>query len=187
MMDAKTQIYVTAAEAEDEPVLWQMLTFAASMGSGGVEQVAHARSDPYLSTYVSEWGSKRGDVGVVARDRFGEVLGAAWLRLGSAGGQFKLGDQQVPELATAVVPQARGRGVGTVLMRHLIEAARPHFPRMVLSVREENPAVRFYSSLGFQEVSRMKNRVGGDSLVMTLDLDQAAQQGIAADGASPRR
>ena len=169
-MDANPRIHVTTANAQDEPLLWLMLTFAASMGSGGVGQIAHAQSDPYLSTYVSQWGSKQGDVGVVARDGSGEALGAAWLRLGGAGGQFKLGDGQVPELATAVVPQARGRGVGTVLMQHLIEAARPHFPRMILSVREENPAVHFYSRLGFREVSRMKNRVGGDSLVMTLDL-----------------
>jgi len=182
-MEANTQIYVTAAKAQDEPVLWLMLTFAARMESGGEEQIAHARSDPYLSTYVSEWGTKRGDLGVVARDGFGEVLGAAWLRLGSAEGPYKLGDKQVPELATAVMPQARRRGVGTVLMKHLIESAMPYFPRIVLSVRDGNPAVFFYSSLGFREVSRMKNRVGGDSLVMTLDLAQAAQHQDSTGGA----
>jgi hypothetical protein len=74
-MEANTQIFVTAAKAQDEPVLWLMLTFAAWMGSGGEEQIAHARSDPNLSTYVAEWGTKRGDLGVVARDGFGEVLG----------------------------------------------------------------------------------------------------------------
>ena len=165
-----TQIYMTPAEVQDEGVLWLMLTFAASMGKGGAEQVGRAQSDPYLKTYVSGWGLKKGDVGVVSRDELGNVLGAAWLRLGGDGGQFKLSDADVPELATAVIPAARGRGVGTVLMRRLIELATPHFRRVVLSAREENPAIRFYSRLGFRVVSTMKNRVGGDSFVMALDL-----------------
>ncbi|MFN7898145.1 MAG: GNAT family N-acetyltransferase [Synechococcaceae cyanobacterium] len=145
------------------------------MGSGGEEQIAHARSDPYLSSYVSGWGSKKGDLGVIARDGFGDVLGAAWLRLGGAEGPYKLGDKQVPELATAVIPQARRRGVGSVLIKHLIASARSSYPRIVLSVRAENPAVCFYCKLGFREVSRMKNRLGGDSLVMVIDLGLADQ------------
>lgn len=173
--ETNTQVYVTEAKVEDEPVLWRMLTFAAWMGSDGEEQMAQARSDPYLRTYVSEWGTKRGDLGVIARDRLGEALGATWLRLGSTEGPYKLGDEEVPELATAVIPEARRRGVGSVLMKRLIESARPYYPRIVLSVREENPAVLFYSRFGFLEVSRMKDRVGGNSLVMSLDLGQAAQ------------
>jgi ribosomal protein S18 acetylase RimI-like enzyme len=173
-MTTNTQIHVTEAKVEDEPVLWLMLTYAAGMGSGGEEQISQARSDPYLSSYVANWGTKRGDLGVVAREGEGKVLGATWLRLGNAEGPYKLGDDQVPELATAVIPQARNQGVGSVLMKHLIELARPNYPRIVLSVREENPAVHFYSKLGFREGSRMKNRVGGDSLIMTLDLGHAA-------------
>lgn len=174
-METSFQVSVTAATVQDEPVLWLMLTYAAWMGSGGEEQIVDAQSDPYLSSYVSEWGTKRGDLGVIARDGFGEAIGAAWLRLGGAQGSYKLGDQQVPELATAVIPRARRRGVGSVLMRNLIESARLYYPRIVLSVRQENAAVLFYSRLGFREVSRMKNRVGGESLVMALDFGQAAQ------------
>jgi ribosomal protein S18 acetylase RimI-like enzyme len=163
-------IEVTPAGAGDEPVLWLMLTYAASMGAGGPERIAEAQADPYLRTYVAGWGSRPGDLGVVAREPSGEPIGAAWLRLGTGGGPFKLSDDETPELATAVTPHARGRGVGSLLMKTLIEAARPHFPRLVLSVREENPAARFYARLGFRELARMKNRVGGDSLVMSLEL-----------------
>lgn len=56
------------------------------------------------------------------------------------------------------------------MMGALIEAARGRFPEIVLSVREENPAVRFYRRLGFLESGRMENRVGGASLVMRLPL-----------------
>jgi ribosomal protein S18 acetylase RimI-like enzyme len=164
-------IELKAAEADDEAILWLMLTFAASMGAGGAEQIVVAKSDPYLRAYVEGWGSRKGDVGVVARDQDREPLGAAWLRLGgTGGGRFKLGDDEAPELATAVAPRARGQGVGTLMIKRLIEVARPQFPRITLSVREENPAVRFYLNLGFREDRRAENRVGGVSLVMSLDL-----------------
>jgi hypothetical protein len=41
-METSTQIYVTEANVQDEPVLWLMLTFAAWMRSGGEEQIADA-------------------------------------------------------------------------------------------------------------------------------------------------
>lgn len=94
--------FVLPAQASDEDTLWLMLTFAASMGVSGAAEIAKAQADPYLCKYVAGWGSKEGDVGVVARDTHGAVLGAAWLRLGGGEGPFKLGDEKVPELATAV-------------------------------------------------------------------------------------
>lgn len=167
---AGSNTWLIAAERHHEPVLWRMLTHAASMGADTDAAIAQAKSDPYLRCYVEEWGMRHGDLGVVALGRSGAELGAAWLRLGSAGGRFKLGDNHVPELATAVVPEARAEGVGTQMMGALIEAARGRFPEIVLSVREENPAVRFYRRLGFLESGRMENRVGGASLVMRLPL-----------------
>ena len=113
--------------------------------------------------------------GVIARDRSGDVLGAAWLRLGGIQGPYQLADKHVPELAMAVIPQARCRGVGSVLMSHLIESARSCYSQIILSVREDNPAVHFYSRFGFREVSRIKNRVGGESLVMSIDLAPLAR------------
>ena len=168
------RIVLEDAKREDEASLWLMLTFAASMGAGGESEVARAKADEYLRSYVEAWGSRIGDIGVMARSESGEVLGAAWLRLGGDGGRFKLGDSAVPELATALVPSARGRGIGTMMMKRLVAVARTRFTEIVLSVREENPAVRFYCRLGFREMARITNRVGGTSLVMKLDLGMAA-------------
>ena len=163
-------------------MLWLMLTDAASLGSRGEEQIAHARSDPDLRAHGSEWGTKKGDLGVVALDGLVAPIGAAWLRLDGAQGPYKLGDRQVPELAMAVIPPACRRRVGSRMMQHLIRAAKPHYPQIVLSVRAENPAVSFYSEFGFREALRMTNRVGGDSLVMLLDMDPAAQHQDAVGG-----
>ena len=106
----------------------------------------------------------------MARNGLGEPVGAAWLRVGEEGGPFKLSDHKVPELATAVVPHARGAGVGTALMTALFLLGRPRYEKIILSVRDQSPAARFYERLGFRETKRMKNRVGGDSLVMPLTL-----------------
>jgi hypothetical protein len=72
---------ISLATAEHEPVLWLMLTYAASMGEGGVGEIARAQADPYLRAYVEHWGLRAGDLGVVAHDRQNRPLGAAWLRL----------------------------------------------------------------------------------------------------------
>jgi ribosomal protein S18 acetylase RimI-like enzyme len=164
-----TPFRLRPAGPADEPTLWLMLTHAASMSPAGEAAIARARADGYLRTYVEGWG-RAGDLGVIAQDRAGVPLGAAWLRLGEATGPFKLGDREVPELATALLPEARGQGIGTALLAELIDEARGRYPAIVLSVREENPAVRFYVRLGFRETGRMENRVGGASLVMRLPL-----------------
>jgi GNAT superfamily N-acetyltransferase len=147
-----------------------MLPFAASMQKNGMEQISFVKSDPYLAAYVADWKAREGDIGVIARDNSGKVLGATWLRLARAEGRFDLCNKVVPELAIAVVPEARGIGVGKALMNHLIELAKPLFRKIILSVRVQNPAVYFYSQLGFSEISTIKNRVGGSSIVMALDL-----------------
>lgn len=174
-MNPLKQVQISPATAEDEEILWLMLTFAASMGSGGIEEVEEARSDPYLSTYVNDWGQQSGDVGVIARDPEGLPIGAAWLRVSHVEAEWRVADQSVPELATAVLPHARGRGVGTRMMQALIQRAAPWHQQITLSVRAENPARRFYARHGFFEAFEMKNRVGGDSIVMILDLPKATQ------------
>lgn len=173
-MMMRDRVLLVDARPEDERTLWLMLTFAASMGVGGELEVATAKADPYLRCYVDGWGSHAGDLGVIARNVTGQDLGAAWLRSGREGGPLRVGDDRIPELATAVLPRARGRGIGTLMMTRLVQMARGRFPEIVLSVRDSNPAAAFYARLGFRETGRIENRVGGCSLVMKLDLSAAA-------------
>lgn len=163
-------VRISPATADDAATLWLMLTYAASMGDGGPEQVALAQADPYLCAYVDGWGSQAGDLGVIAREAGGRAIGAAWLRLGPEATPGRVAEPSVPELAAGVDPEARGRGVGTQLLQSLVVLAAPTYRRIRLSVRAENPARRFYGRLGFQEVSRITNRVAGESIVMALEL-----------------
>ena len=157
-------VVINPVTQADVPFLWVMLTHAASMSPGGEASVAEAQADPYLRTYVDDWG-RPDDLGVVAVTGDGQRVGAAWVRSG-----LIVAEPGVPELATAVVPSQRGQGVGAAMMRGWC-AWRPGVTRpIILSVRENNPAVRFYERLGFRRQRELRNRVGGVSLVMRLAI-----------------
>jgi len=153
------------AQPGDEPVLWEMLTYAASMDGDRPDAIERAQRDPGLSAYVRGFG-RDGDLGLVARDG-PDAVGAAWLRLwDGAPVAYKVATATEPELAIGIRPTHRGSGVGTALLGQLLAEADRRFFAVVLSVREHNPSRRLYERMGFCEVSRVVNRVGGASLVM---------------------
>lgn len=52
----------------------------------------------------------------------------------------------------ALLPAARGRGVGTGLLRELIDEAAGAGRRLTIHVERENPALQLYERLGFARV-----------------------------------
>lgn len=52
----------------------------------------------------------------------------------------------------ALLPAARGRGVGTSLLRALIDEAATGDKKVSIHVEAENPAMRLYERLGFVKV-----------------------------------
>jgi ribosomal-protein-alanine N-acetyltransferase len=90
-----------------------------------------------------------------ALDRDGRPIGFALCRV--AGPEVEL-------LLVAVVPEARGQGLG----RQLVTAATAHAARLgatelILEVRENNLVARqLYDSLGFAEVGRRNDYYGGN-------------------------
>lgn len=155
----------------DEAVLWQMLFYAARMDKETGKTVEDAKVAPDLAKYVTGWG-RAGDLGVIAEGGAPpSAVGAAWVRLyRGADKAFSPTDDDTPELAMAVAPAYMGQGIGTQLLSHLIDAARPHYPALALNVRAENPALRLYQRLGFVIVGELTNRVGTRSYDMRLSL-----------------
>lgn len=129
---------------------------------------------------MENWATADGDLGIVARNGRGENVGAAWIRLGLGDGAVTSGDRLTPELAIGTLPDYRGRGIGSTMLRALIASARMRFDRIALSVRESNPAIMLYRRLGFVETGRITNRVGTMSLTMALDLHEPSA--LPADG-----
>ena len=161
---------VRPAAQGDEPILWDMLYFAANMAEDGATSSEAARTHPYLAEYVAGWG-RPGDIGLIAASADGQALGAAWARrLGGPEKRYAAVAEGVPELAIAVQPGAVGRGIGGALLGALLEMARGQYPAIALSVRESNPARRLYERHGFVVVDTITNRVGGRSFVMQVEL-----------------
>ena len=96
-------------------------------------------------------------------------VGAVWVRLWSAAdpGYGYVGEG-IPELAIALHPNYRRQGIGTALLKQLLEAAQSVYLAVSLNVRGDNPVVRLYERLGFVKVegSDRTNRVGGTSFNM---------------------
>jgi ribosomal protein S18 acetylase RimI-like enzyme len=166
-----------AAKASDVDFLWVTLYEASYAAESGVPDPAALRQHPVLARYVEGWG-RRTDLGVVALDDdTGEPVGAAWVRLltGNAKG-FGYVDDNTPELAIAVLPAHRGRGLGARMLGELLDAARDAFTAVTLSVRANNPALRLYERTGFRIVGEPfgADRPDGASLTMIIELSGGA-------------
>jgi ribosomal protein S18 acetylase RimI-like enzyme len=156
------------ATADDVDFLWAMLYEASYAADDGIAEVAALRRHPVLPRYVEAWG-ERADLGVVAvDDSTGKRVGAAWLRLltGDATG-YGYVDDDTPEVAIAVAPGHRGRGLGARMLWELLDAAAGSFGAVSLSVRADNPARRLYERTGFRIVGGADE---GPSLTMRKEL-----------------
>ena len=106
-----------------------------------------------VQLYVKAWG-RPGDTAMIALiDGF--PVGAAWFRLFKASAPgYGFVDEQTPELAVAVVPNARGKGVGSALLSSLLDHARTEgHHALSLSVDRHNEgAIALYEQYGFGQV-----------------------------------
>ncbi|MDR1564511.1 MAG: GNAT family N-acetyltransferase [Oscillospiraceae bacterium] len=104
---------------------------------------------PEISIYIDGFGGKK-DCGVVAIQD-GKPVGAAWAWVIPAFGYI---DDKTPELAISVLPEYRGQGIGTKLLKRLFdELAGKGYKQTSLSVQKNNPAFRLYQRLGYKIVS----------------------------------
>ena len=119
-----------------------------------------------VQLYVKAWG-RPGDSAVIALlDGF--PVGAAWYRLFTTEPVgYGFIDEHTPELAVAVVPNARGLGVGSALMRALLERAKEDgYAALSLAVDRHNEgAIGLYRQFGFGQVAEEP-----DSLTLRLEL-----------------
>jgi GNAT superfamily N-acetyltransferase len=141
------------AEASDEPLLREMVYLAVYVPPGHDPPPRAILDLPEVARYARGWG-RDGDLGIVAVDLdTGEGIGAAWLRLWSDQEHgYGFTDVDTPELTIALLPEFRGRGIGTQLLQHLLVRADERFARVSLSVTLGNPAARLYERLGFKFV-----------------------------------
>jgi len=131
---------IRALTPADEPILWEMLYHALHTGAATPPPRDIVRQPEY-ARYVEGWG-RDGDCGFIAHDATDQqLLGAVWFRPPA-------GDA-TPELAFAVSPGQRRRGIGAALLTRWVRA-NPQQSEISLRVGASNPAVRLYERFGFK-------------------------------------
>jgi len=123
--------------------------------------------DPEIFIYIKDFGKQEGDLGVVAEQN-GQIIGAAWTRIIPAFGHIS---DEIPELAISILPELRGFGIGTKLMRKLFATLRANgYQRTSLSVQKDNPALHFYKRLGYEITDEKADHVGHGDYIMIKEL-----------------
>ena len=111
-----------------------------------------------LQVYVRDFGKKPDDRCLVA-EVDGKVVGAVWTRIMDDYGHI---DDQTPSLAISLYKEYRNQGLGTQLMRRMLEKLRADgYKSVSLSVQKANYALQMYRKAGFIPISDH-----GDELLM---------------------
>ena len=102
---------------------------------------------PELRIYYDDFGSGPADHCLVA-EAAGRVVGAVWTRIMKDYGHV---DDGTPSFAISLIPEYRGQGIGTRLMREMLSLLKEHGYRQAsLAVQKANYAVRMYRNVGFE-------------------------------------
>jgi len=159
--ESLADIQIQSLTPDHQELLWDLLYLAVFVPPGTAPPSRSILELPELQVYARDWGNPH-DVGFLAKDRTGTVLGGAWSRLitGEVKG-FGYIDDNTPELAIAVLSELRGQGIGTRLLTTLLGNLDRRHKKTCLSVDVVNPAVRLYKRMGFEKV-----KVSGQSMTM---------------------
>ena len=102
---------------------------------------------PELRIYYDDFGTGPADHCLVA-EAAGRVVGAAWTRIMNDYGHV---DDETPSFAISLIPEYRGRGIGTGLMKEMLTLLKDcGFKQASLAVQKANYAVRMYKDVGFK-------------------------------------
>jgi GNAT superfamily N-acetyltransferase len=160
---------IREASPEDASFLREMLFLSIHVPPGEAPPPRAILEEPDILRYQVGFGRRPGDWAGVA-EIGDEAVGAAWFRCFSANAPgYGFVRDDIPELGIALIPDARGRGIGTLLLTTAVnEARRRGHPGLSLSVDPRNPAQRLYRRMGFRELPRT-----GGGIVMIREWDDA--------------
>ncbi|HCM85272.1 MULTISPECIES: GNAT family N-acetyltransferase [Enterococcus] len=103
--------------------------------------------EPSISIYIQDFGRYKEDYCLCAESE-SQVVGAVWVRNIEGFGSI---DDHTPEFAISLQPEYRGFGIGTALMRAMIEKLKESgYAQTSLAVQKDNYAVKMYSQVGFE-------------------------------------
>ena len=120
-------VYASTREEELRPVPWSAEQKRAFLAQQFAAQTAH---------YAEHYDGLTSDVILVDGARAGRLLVARWAK-------------EIRIVDIALLPQFRGRGIGTALLRPILDEADARGVAAVIHVEQSNPALALYRRLGF--------------------------------------
>lgn len=135
---------------EEIPLLEDYLYLAIFVPDGEDPPPRSILEKPELRVYLDGFGESPHDRCLVAEED-GRVVGAVWTRIMDDYGHV---DDQTPSFAISLLPEARGQGTGTALMKAMLARLQEAGYRQAsLAVQKRNYAVRLYRAVGFETVA----------------------------------
>ena len=124
---------------------------------------------PELQIYIKDFGSRQGDMGLVAEVN-DQIIGAVWVRLIKDYGYV---DDETPSFAISVYKKYRGFGIGTALMKKMLTVLKDSgYRKASLAVQKANYAVSMYKKVGFEIL-----RENDEEYIMVCDLKKKNERG----------
>lgn len=118
---------------------WYLVELDPAVRAGLMDHQFRAQTE----TYVTRFPRARFDIIELGAERIGRIV------VNRPGDQLHLVDQ-------AIVPQRRNQGIGTAIMRALMdEAAAAAIPLRLKVASANDPSLRLYSRLGFKPIQEI--------------------------------
>lgn len=141
------QTAIREIRSEEIPLLNDFLYEAIFIPEGVPAPPRSIIENEDLQVYVRDFGTKADDRCLVA-EVDGKVIGAIWTRIMNDYGHIADG---IPSLAISLYKDYRHQGIGTELLREMLQLLRlDDYPQVSLSVQKANYAFRMYLKAGFK-------------------------------------
>lgn len=138
---------------KDEEFLWEMLYQAIYIPEGEPRPSRDILKEPEIAKSMAGWG-RLGDTALIAADKNNVPIGAVWIRLfAETNKTYGYVDEKTPLLGMALLPEYRGKGIGTALLAEMLRLTKEGGnPGISLSVDPNNPALQLYKRFGFKKI-----------------------------------
>lgn len=147
---------------EEIPVLEDFLYEAIFIPEGVPAPPRSIVNNEDMQVYIQDFGKKSDDRCLVA-EVDGKIVGVVWTRIMNDYGHV---DDQTPSLAISLYKEYRSQGIGTQLMRRMLEKLETDGYQCVsLSVQKANYALQMYRKAGFVPIADH-----GEELLMVCRL-----------------
>jgi GNAT superfamily N-acetyltransferase len=172
--------------SSEQKILTDMLHYAMRL-----DDVNKSLSDlPKLSIYSEFYGYTSKDLGLYALVD-NQLTGAVWIRrLNADHSSNGYIDDNTPILNIAILPEFRGKGIGSQMIEQLFIEAGALYENISVSVLHDSPAISFYERHGFvchDNGSAEQSFVDGKNVITLIKKLQNAAVIRPSDGYDPRR